>query len=202
MHDEVMSSALVDAAASLLDGLVERVLLGDEPRVTSAAEGRRLLEEDDDLEHLTDRLQHFVGVATPAIRVLARGARFTRVPWVLVATTTASTGVTIRSGVREVRVLASLVGHRLEQATGAPPDPALVQKLALELYLSPRRQPDVRDLSLPLVRLVRRWLVRGVLGRDTGKAVGKALDAAERLDLEPILAQRSILERRRSYPPG
>ena len=185
-----MTSALVQAAGSLVDDLLDRVLVGDEP-VTSAAEGKRLLDRDDDLEHVTDRIQRFVGLATPAVRMLARGAKFTRVPWMLVATTTASTGVTIRSGAKEVRVLASLVAHRLEQATGAPADPALVKKVTLDLYLSPRREPDVSDLGLPLVRLVRRWLIRGVLGRDTRKAAGKALDAAERLDIEALLARRA-----------
>ena len=189
VHDDVMTSALVQAAGSLVDDLLDRVLVGDEP-VTSAAQGKWLLAQDDDLEHVTDRLQRFVGLATPAIRTLARGAKFTRVPWVLVATTTISTGVTIRSGVQEVRVLAALVAHRLEQTTGAPADPVLVKKVTLELYLSPRRVPDVSDLSLPLVRLVRRWLLRGVLGRDTKKAAGKALDAAEKLDIEALLARR------------
>jgi len=190
VHDDVMTSALVQAAGSLVDDLLDRVLVGDEP-VTSAAEGKRLLDRDDDLDHVTDRIQRFVGLATPAVRMLARGAKFTRVPWVLVATSTASTGVTIRSSIREVRVLASLVAHRLEQATGAPADPALVKKVTLDLYLSPRREPDVSDLSLPLVRLVRRWLIRGVLGRDTRKAAGKALDAAERLDVDALLARRA-----------
>lgn len=190
VHDEVMTSALVGAAASLVDDLLDRLLLDDE-RVTTAAEGKRILDQDDNLEQVTDRLQRFVALATPAIRTLARGARFTRVPWVLVASTTAATGVTIRSGVREIRVLASLVAHRLEQATGSAADPALVKKLTLELYLAPRREPDVSNLSLPLGKLVRRWLWRGVLGRDTRKLAGKALDAAERLDVERVLAQRT-----------
>ncbi len=203
VHDDVMTSALVQAAGSLVDDLLDRLLLSGE-RVTSAAEGRRLLEQDDDLEQLTDRMQKFIGLATPVIRTLARGAKFTRVPWVLVASTTASTGVTIRSGIQEVRVLGSLVAHRLEEATGAPADPALVKKLTLELYLSSRREPDVSDLRLPIVKLVRRWVMRGVLGRDTRKAAGKALDAAERLDLERILARRAgaptALAARRRFP--
>jgi hypothetical protein len=157
--------------------------------VTSAAEGKRLLEVDDDLEQLTDRIQRFVGVATPVLRMLLRGARFTRVPWVLVASTTASAVVTVRAGLRDLRILASLVAHRLEQATGAPPDPALVKKLTLELYLHPRRVPDVSDLRLPLVRLVRHWLLSGAFGRDTRKAARKSLDAAERLDVERALGR-------------
>ena len=185
-HDEVLISALVRAAGSLFDDLLDRLLASDE-HVTSAAEGKRLLEADDDLEQLTDRIQRFVGLATPVLRMVARGARFTRVPWVLVASTTASAGMTVRAGLRELRVLGALVAHRLEQATGAPPDPALVKKLTLELYLHPRREPDVSDLRLPLGQLVRRWLVSGAFGRDTRKAAHKSLDAAERLDVNRIL---------------
>lgn len=185
-HDQVLTSALVEAAGSLVDDLLDRVLLSD-ARVTSAAEGRRLLEADDDLEQVTDKIQRFVGLATPVLRTLARGARFTRIPWVLVASTAASAAVTIRAGLNELRILASLVAYRLERASGEPADRALVKKLALELYLRPRREPDVSDLRLPLVRLVRHWLVRGALGRDTRKAAGKSLDAAERLDVEKIL---------------
>ena len=187
-HDEVLTSALVRAVESLVDDVVDRLLASDE-QVTSAAEGKRLLEADDDLEQLTDRIQRFVGLATPVLRTVVRGARFTRVPWVLVATTAASAGMTVRAGLHELRILASLVAHRLEQATGAPPDPALVKKLTLELYLRPRREPDVSDLRLPLARLVRHWLVRGALGRDTRKAAARSLDAAERLDVEQVLRQ-------------
>jgi hypothetical protein len=185
-HDEVLTSALVEAAGSLVDDLLDRMLLTEE-RVTSAAEGKRRLEADDDMEQVTDKIQRFVALATPVVRTLARGARFTRVPWVLVASTAASSAMTIRAGLQELRIVASLVAYRLEQETGEPADPALVKKVALELYLRPRDEPDVSELRLPLVRLVRHWLVRAALGRDTRKAAGKSLDAAERLDVEKIL---------------
>jgi hypothetical protein len=200
VHDEVMTSALVQAAGNLYDDLLGRLLLSDD-RVASAAEGKRLIASDDDMEDVADRIQRFVAVATPAVRMLARGAKFTRVPWVLVATTTASTVMTARAGVHEVRVLASLVAYRVEQATGLPADPALVKKLTLELYLWPKREPDVSSLELPLGKLARRWAFRGVFGRDTRKAAGKALDAAERLDLERILAQRPAPARARPNAP-
>ena len=105
---------------------------------------------DDDSEALTDTLQRIAVIATPIVRTLAQGARWLpRVPWVLVASTTASLVVTLRAGVREVRVLGSLVAHSLELATGRPADPALVKQLTLELYLSPRRTPTL-DGGLPL----------------------------------------------------
>ena len=139
-RDDVMTSALVSAAGNLLDDLVDRLLRTDE-RVATAAQGKLLIAADDGMEDVADRVQRFVAVATPAVRVLARGARFTRVPWVLVASTAVSLTTTLRAGVRELRVLGSLLAHRLEQATGTPPDPALVTKLAVELYLAPSESP-------------------------------------------------------------
>jgi hypothetical protein len=188
-QDEVMMSALARAAASLLDDLVDRVLRSDE-RVASAAHGKLLIAEDDGMEDAADRVQRFVAVATPAVRVLLRGARLPRVPWVLVASTAVSLTTTVRAGVREVRVIGSLLANRLEQTTGVPADPALVKKLAVELYLAPKREPDVATLDLPLAQLARKWLLRGVFGRDTRKAAGKALEAAEQLDLDRVLLAR------------
>ena len=189
IQDEVMTSALVRAAGNLVDDLVDRLLRTDE-RVATAVEGKLLIAADDGIEDVADRVQRFVAVATPAVRILARGARFTRVPWVLVGSTAVSLTTTTRAGVREVRVLGSLLAYRLEQATGAPADPALVKKLAVELYLAPKRKPDVASLDLPLAQLARKWFFRGVFGRDTRRGAEKALDAAERLDLERVLETR------------
>ena len=189
VQDEIMTSALVRAAGNLLDDLVDRVLRNEE-RVATAAEGKLLIAADDGMEEVADRVQRFVAVATPTVRVLARGARFTRVPWVLVASTAVSLTTTVRAGVREVRVLGSLLAFRLEQVNGAPADQALVKKLAVELYLAPKRKPDVARLDLPLAKLARRWLLRGVFGRDTRRAAEKALDAAEQLDLDHVLETR------------
>jgi hypothetical protein len=177
------------AAGDVVQQAFERLLTSD-LHVTSAAEGKRLLAEDDDAELMTDAIQRFVGIATPIVRVALRGARFTRIPWVLVASTSMSIGATVRTGVRELRVLAALLAHRFEEETGAQPDAALLQKLTLELYLRPRRVPNVSDLSLPLSRLARRWIVSGALGRNTRGKTDRALDAAERLDIA-ALASRS-----------
>ena len=182
--------AAARAAGQVVTKAFERVLSSD-LRVATAAEGKRLLAQDDSTEELADAVQRFVGVATPIVRVVARGARFTRVPWVLVASSTVSLGVTVRAGVRELQVLAALLAHRFEQDTGAPPEPMLLQKLTLELYLSPRRTPDVSDLRLPIVRLARRWIISGAFGRDTRGKTGKALDTAEHLDLATLAARRS-----------
>src|SRR5215467_3201681 len=121
--------ALVRAVGDLVDAAVDRVLLTDE-RVTSASEAKRLLAGEPDTEALADKIQRVVVLAVPVVRMLARGARFTRVPWVMVASSSVSIGIAVRAGVRELQVLASLVAYRLEQATGAPADPALVKKVA------------------------------------------------------------------------
>ena len=179
---------LLDAVGGLFDHVIDRILLSPD-RVTSAAEGKRLVAVDDDTEDVADRVQRIAVIATPIVRTLARGSRFLpRVPWVLVASTTASLVVTLRAGVHEVRVLGSLVAHRLEQATGRPADPALVKQLTLELYLSPKRTPRLAG-GLPLGKLVRKWLFRGAIGKDTRKGAWKALEAAERLDVATLEAR-------------
>jgi hypothetical protein len=183
--DPIRDSRLVNAVGGLLDQVIDRILLSPD-RVSSATQGKRLMAADDDTEGMTDTIQRVAVVATPIVRTLARGSRFLpRVPWVLVASTTASLVVTLRAGVNEVRVLGSLIAYRLEQETGRPADPALVKHLTLHLYLSPRRTPSLSG-SLPLGRLVRRWVLRGAIGKDTRKAAHKALDAAERLDVATL----------------
>ena len=112
--------ALIHAVSDLVDKAVDQVVLGDE-RVGSAAEARQLLKRNERVEALTGEIQRVVALAVPVLRRLARGARFTRVPWVFVATTTLSIGVAVRSGVKEIQTLSSLVAHRLERATGAQP---------------------------------------------------------------------------------
>jgi len=181
-----MVPPLVDAISSLYEHTIDRLLLSPD-RVVSASDGKRLLAADDGSEVMADQLQRVVVLAVPVVRTVARGARFTRVPWVLVATTAFSIASTLRAGVREVQVLGSLIAHRLEQATGRPADSALVKRLALELYLSPKRKPPTADRPLPLRRLLQRWLFKGAFGRDTRRAASKALDAADRLDLRPYL---------------
>ncbi len=178
----VIPQAVQRAAGDVVQRAFERLLSSD-LQVTSAAEGKRILAEDDDTEQMTDAIQRFVGIATPVVRIALRGARFTRVPWVLVASSSVSIGATVKTGVRELRVLAALLAHRFEEETGSQPDAALLQKLTLELYLRPRRTPNVADVSLPLARLARRWIVSGALGRNTRGKTDKALDAAERLDV-------------------
>jgi hypothetical protein len=180
--------ALVRAVGDLVDAAVDRVLLTDE-RVTSAEQAQRLLAGDEDTEALADKIQRVVVLAVPVVRMLARGARFTRLPWVMLASSSASMAIAVRSGVRELQVLASLVAYRIEGATGAPSDPALVKKVAIDLYLKPKRPPELSDHTLHLVRLTRTWLLSGALGRNTSKRAAKALAAAETLDGADLTAR-------------
>jgi hypothetical protein len=187
--------ALVRAVADLVSKAVDHVLLGDE-RVGSAAEARQLLKRDEQAEAVAGEIQRVVALAVPVLLRLARGARVTRVPWVLVASTTLSSGIAVRSGVKEIQALSALIAHRLEQATGAPPDPALVKKLAVDLYLHPRRTPNLNNDRLRLVRLTRKWLLGGAFGRKTERRASRAFEAAERVDAAALAAEWNRAGRR------
>ena len=188
--------ALDRAVGDLVDAAVDRVLLTDN-RVTSAEEAQRLLAGEEDTEALADKIQRVVVVAVPVVRMLARGARFTRLPWVMLVSSSASMAIAVRSGVRELQVLASLVAYRVERATGAPSDPGLVKRVAIDLYLEPKRAPDLSDDRLRLARLTRTWLLRGALGRNTAKRAAKALVAAEKLDGADLAARWQSTVRQR-----
>ncbi len=194
MTPRVDERALLGALGALYDSAIDRLLESDE-RITSARHGKGILAMDDDAEELADRIQRVAVLAVPVVRTLARSAMVTRVPWVLVASTVASTTVTLRVGLRELRVIASFLAYRLEAETGERADPALVKKLAFELYLSPKRAPSLGG-GLPLGRVLRRWLWRGAWGRETGKAAGRSLDAVERLDVAATLARWNASPRR------
>ena len=107
----------------------------------------------------------------------------------MVASSSVSIGIAVRTGVRELQLLASLVAYRLELATGAPADPALVKKVAIDLYLHPKRAPDPTDDKLRLLRLTRTWVLRGAFGRNTSRRAAKAFDVAENLDGQQLAAR-------------
>jgi hypothetical protein len=180
--------ALVEAVGKLADAAIDRVLLTGE-RVSSAEEAKRQLAERADTEELADKIQRVVVLAVPVVRMLARGARFTRIPWVLLASSSVSIGIAVRAGVRELQVLSSLVAYKLEQVTGEPADPALVKKVAIDLYLKPKRTLDLTNDRLHLVRLTRKWVFSGAFGRETARRAAKALDAAEKLDAADVAAR-------------
>lgn len=191
--------SLVRAVGKLVNLAVDEMLLGDR-RVVSAAEGRRLLAGDEQTESRADDIQRIVVLAVPVIRALSRGARVAKVakvPWVFVASSAVAVGVAVRTGTREIQVLSSLVAYRLEQATGEPADPALVKKVAVDLYLHPKRKLLLRDDKLHVVRLTRKWLLGGMVGRKTEKRANRALAAAERLDPATLAENWETMRRRR-----
>jgi hypothetical protein len=151
-------------------------------RVTSAAEGKALLASDEHPETLSDNVQKVAIAVVPMLRIARHAGRFARVPPVLVASTALAAGMTVRRGVRELQVLASLIEHRIEDATGRRADPGLVKALALALYRDPKHVPEPSRDGIRLAPLGLRWALRGAIGRDTGSAADRALDAAERLD--------------------
>jgi len=190
------SRALVRAVSDLVGKAVDQVLLGD-VRVGSASEARQLLKQDEQAEALAGDIQRVVALGVPLVRRLARGARVMKVPWVFVASTTLSIGVAVRSGVKEIQALSSLIAYRLEQATGTPADPALVKKLAVDLYLHPRRTPNLNNERPRIVRLTRKWLLGGAFGRKTQRRASRAFDAAERIDAAALAAEWKSAERKR-----
>ena len=192
--------SLVRAVGRLVNRAVDEMLLGD-TRVSSAADGRRLLARNEQTESRADDIQRIIVLAVPVIRALARGARVVKVPWVIVGSTAVAVGVAVRTGVREIQVLSSLVAHRLEQATGAPADPALVEKVAIDLYLHPKRKLVLSDDKLHFVRLTRKWVLGGMLGRNTEKRADRALAAAERLDPATLAESWETVRRRRAADP-
>ena len=90
------SDALVEAVGGLADQAIDLVLRSDKP-VTSAAEGKRLLAGEADIEALADKIQRVVLLSRPVVRTLARGSRFARVPWVMLASSTLSIAVAVRT---------------------------------------------------------------------------------------------------------
>jgi hypothetical protein len=193
--------SLGDAVSALYERSIDRVLASSE-RVSSAAEGRALLAAEEGREAVADSLQSLVILAVPVVRAVARGAKFTKVPWALVGSTVLSSGLTVHTGAREVQVLGSLVAHRIEETTGQPADPGLVKKITVELYLKPKHSPELSDRRLRLHRLIKRWVFRGAIGRTTGRNAKTALQAAERLDLRPLIARWAELGARSTSPPG
>jgi hypothetical protein len=64
-----------------------------------------------------------------------------------------------------------------------------VKKLAVDLYLHPRRTPHADDDRLRMVRLTRKWLFLGVFGRKTERRASRAFEAAEKIDAAALAAE-------------
>jgi hypothetical protein len=193
-----VSAELVHATGGLVNRAVDQILLGD-TRVASAAEGRQLLKGSEQNEAIAEDIQRVIVLLLPVVRALTRGAKLVKLPWAILVTSAVSVGVAVRSGVREIQVISSLLAHRIEAVTGAPADPDLIKKLAIDLYLHPRRKLELRDDKLHLLRLTRKWAFGGAFGRKTEKRAAKALAAAERLDVRDVAARWAEIRRPRSH---
>jgi len=186
-------SAVPRLVSSLYDRAIDRVLARPY-ELETADEARALLEhpESIDVSAFADQIQQVALVALPIARrvgALRRVPGVKKMPWVLSVVTVANLTRAIRQGVREVQVVGSYLATRLQAETGQPPDPELVKRLTVQLYLSPSRRPVLSDGRVPAVLLLRRWLIYGLVGRTTNKGAGRAIRAVERLDVPAMLAR-------------
>jgi hypothetical protein len=184
--------AAVSAATSLYDRVIDRVLARPYV-VTTADQARAVLDDPDaiDVSAFADQIQQVALVAMPIVRRLGRVRKVPgvkKVPWVFSVVTITNLTRAVRQGVREVQVVGSYLAARIQAATGAAPDPELVKRLTVQLYLSPTRKLDPSlDESVPARKLLQRWLFNGLLGRTSNKAAVRAIGAVERLDIASIV---------------
>jgi hypothetical protein len=128
-------------------------------------------------------------VMKTAMRVVRRG-RF--MPSAAVIAATASTFAAIVAGAQHLRVISSLLVHRL-RADGHRVDPAFVRRVAVGLYLDPAAGTDaVRPNRLAGVRLATDWATHAVpfvRGRRTAARVLRTVDAVAALPLHDAVAR-------------
>jgi hypothetical protein len=184
--------AAAAAATSLYDRVIDRVLARPY-EVTTADEARAVLDDPDaiDVSAFADQIQQVALVALPIVRRIGRFRKVPgvkKVPWVFSLVTITNLTRAVRQGVREVQVLGSYLAARIQATTGAPPDPELVKRLTVQLYLSPTRTLDPSvDESVQARKLLQRWLFNGLIGRTSNKAAVRAIGAVERLDIATIV---------------
>ena len=192
------SDALVAAVGALADQAIDRVLLGGE-RVTSAAEGKRLLAGKADTEALTENIQR---VCHPRGAGCAR-ARSRR------SLHTGAVGDDClerpidrgHRAYRRARAAGHLRARRPPARAGrCSPRPGTRQEARDRPLSRPKRPPDLGDSRLRLVRLTRKWVLSGALGRKTSKRATRALDAAEKLDTGAISDQWASTKRSEAPP--
>ena len=180
------------AVTGLYDRAVDSMLATPHD-VPTAHEALRLLDDRHrESQHLGDQIGRVAVLAVPVVRRLQSAERLTRLPgvrrlpWLASATTVAATAAALTRGVHDIQVLGSFVATRLE-STGRPVDPELVKRVTVQLYLSPSSSVRL-DQRVGPARLLRRWLVRGALGRDSRRAVERAVSAVNSLDVHGLSA--------------
>jgi hypothetical protein len=182
----------VGATGRLYDAAIDRVL-ASHYEIPDAATARRVLDEPGgvDVSAVADQIQQLAVVAMPIVRRVAKANKIPglkKVPVVLSLVTVGNVVRAIRQGVREVQVVASYLAARVAALTGAPPDPALVKRLAVQLYLHPSRPVATTGGRPDMAGLLRRWLLHGLFGRTSSAAAHRAIDAIQRLDLSSVIA--------------
>jgi hypothetical protein len=186
------ASTVPRAVGSLYDRAIDRVLARPF-EVTTADEARAVLDDPDaiDMSALADQIQQIAIVVTPIVRragLVRKVPGVRRVPWILSLVTIGNVTRSIRQGVREVQLIGSYLAARLQGATGKPPDPALVKRLTVQVYLAPSRKLNLTDTDQRAAtgKLLQRWLINGLLGRTSNKAAVRAIGAVERLDIATV----------------
>ncbi len=185
---------VLSGVGSLYDRAVDAVL-STPHLVRDERDALQLLDERGGGEDqaLADRIGRLAVVATPVLARLRFAGKLTklpgvkRVPLLASVTTVATVGAALNRGVRDVQVIGSYVATRLERTTGEPADPELVKRLTVQLYLAPGAVPRL-DRRVATAKLLRKWLVRGALGRDSKKAATKAVTAVGKLDVPSVVA--------------
>jgi hypothetical protein len=189
--------AVIQAIGRLYDRAIEGVL-STPYEVRTADEALAMIESEAggvfEGRALADQIQMAAVILTPVLRRMTwfrnvPGVK--RLPFLAGVATVANVAVVLRRGVREVQIVGSYLAHRLREATGEAPDPALVKTVAVQLYTEPNRRP-VATSGVRVVVLLQRWLVRGVFGRDSQKRARSAVFAVAQLDIPELLSSRAL----------
>ena len=187
-----MVKTAVLALGDLYDRAVDSVLI--RPHDIGTADEAVALAKSDfawNADALTDQVRKVALVILPVLRrtgMIARAPGLRRVPSIAVATTVAAVSTQLWSGVKELQILAALVATRLRRA-GYEADAPLVKRLAIELYTHPERQPTLMSVPTSITKVLARWTMAGVFGRNTSTRARKSFVAAEELDLDAVMAQ-------------
>ncbi len=178
--------------ADAIDRLLDRIAL------TVVRDPVDVFDADDAVRRIEEVSANIGNTATVigAPWLVNQALRFARkgkfVPSTAVITATATTLAAMTAGVAHLRVLASLLVHRL-RAGGHRVDPMFVRRVAVALYLHPGRgEASVEPSSTAALRLAADWGTKAVpfLGaRTTSSRVQRAAHAIHDLDLEAALAR-------------
>jgi hypothetical protein len=179
-------------SGAAIDRLLDRIA------ATVVNDPADVFDADDTIRRIEDVTNNIGNTATVigAPWLVNQALRFVRkgkfVPSTALITATATTLAAMTAGVSHLRLLASLLVHRL-RAGGHRVDPMFVRRVAVALYLHPGRgEAAVEPNSTAAMRLAFDWGTRAVplLGsRKTSSRVQRAAKAIEQLDLDAALAQ-------------